>query len=264
MHHFGVFHRPDQRLDSQYISALEGYIRNDLIFRPERVTVTRVGAYLVASFMCNLDMFNITSLIDFDDNEAILIVGLPTFERFDPITQRSAQIEPAKSLRQQIKKTSFQASVSKLGGVFSVVYVSENYIFSCSTFCGYGALYHTKHASEFAISNRMSLIRACSPKGYLTENYLASSWLYTTTMLLSHETPYQEINKIPADHFGTYNGTTFDLSRCEESFDICLEEVSPKTKTEEIEKLIDRYSYYLGLPVNWTSHITGGKDSRAP
>lgn len=257
MHHFAVAVSLDR--NKELALSVAQFIETKLIFRPEVAICTRVAGALVASFQVNRAAYGVDSWTFFDDESAVLVFGLPTFEEYTNEIVELGRRRPAEAIRKIIEKDGFESLYGRLGGVYSVIFIKNSEIRTTATFCGYGTFFYHKSSDLLVVGNKIPLILSMVPTANISPNYGAAASICSTTMVLGNQSPYIGVDKVKAGHDFRGDIQSTDLIRRSPRFT----DPPRDDESKPIDRLIRRYEYLLDLPLRWQAHITGGKDSRA-
>lgn len=143
----------------------------------------------------NRETYGLKSWSDIDENSAVLVFGLPTFEAQPADVQSTSRAYPAAAIRRTIDTSGFSSLYTGLGGVFLVVFVDRGVVKTTSTFCGYGSVLFHQSPGLLIVGNKLPLILSMMPAARRSANLQAAASICSTTMILGDQTAYAEIRK---------------------------------------------------------------------
>ncbi|MCC6933219.1 MAG: hypothetical protein IT292_08195 [Deltaproteobacteria bacterium] len=250
--------------------ALSTIIRDRVISRltikPELLITHEISSWaFLFSASGNCSLFKYQSPVLLNDNDATIISGLPTFEQ----SNYSADGDIVSYMQQAFLKQSPQTMFTSIGGDWQGAYCDQEQITALYSFSGYFSLYYLNNDNYFVLSNRPAIAsQFYSAQKAASFNHQALSWIYSTTMILGHETPYQEVYKLSPGNYLLYErdkGLT--INSYQKNFYTPITFTSEQEKEEylrnAVKGLMKKVSWCFGRNLPLQAHLTGGKDSRA-
>jgi len=263
MHHFAVALRGRAFTSPEIQHALEEFVSTRLCFKPERAVATNRDGVAIVSFEVNRAAFGVQARTYFSASSSTLIFGVITFENFSSRVQSIARSNPARAMHEVLTTYSAEECYQNLGGSYSVVHVKLGSVVAFSSFDGYGSLYAYRSKDLLVIGSKASLVYAFVPRQDRSLNLLAASWLYSCSMVLGEDTVYGGVRRLPAGRLVSGTVERLQETILRPSFFLPPTCADQGALNQAVDRLARRVHYYLHLPVQWNSHITGGKDSRA-
>jgi len=264
LHHYCVIWSKTEQGTDELPSRLERLIHNRLTFEPDEVVLHRLGARtVVLSASANQEALGVDTPCHLSEDQACIVAGLPTFERF-PDHAPSSSMRPAAWLSELLDRSNPQSLYLDLGGTYSAVKATSTTVTGFAAFSGYDSLFYLDNELYAAVGNRPDLVAAMQFQGaYSQTNPEALSWLLSTTMILGYETPWKEVRRLPTGHLvridkGVVSVRPFTTNSHTPPDDGDLSEFYGMA----IDGLVDRYRWYLSTGARIQAHLTGGKDSR--
>ena len=234
--------------------------------RPDAVCFQEVAGWAnVFSFSGNSALFGYDVPYCLDDQGAVIVSGLPTFEQYPSATDRDL----TRCMRHAFFNKTPDEMFSTIGGDWQAAFCAERKVTALYSFSGYYSLCYQDSADFFAVSNRAVLAAPFGAIGTTVRyNKDVLSWVYSTTMILGQQTPYAGVHKLrPGNYLEYQREGGLSISSYRENFYTPLEFAATTEREEYFQEtvagLIKRVAWYFdrGLPLQ--AHLTGGKDSRA-
>lgn len=248
--------------------SLELILRNQLasscLIHPDEVNVQKFDeSTLIISLTANLSTFGYKSAISVRSNSTTLVEGLPTLEKFN-IPPTSDSVDAVSDL---FEKSPLQELYQNLGGVWSVANVNKNSIKVLSSFCGYMSCYYYADEDIVAVGNCARLVSLFNNRPNKT-NWKSLSWIASTTMMMGHETAFNDVYKIPPGDYLTIDKASLKPKIRSFTTNYFTPLYLPTSNARDefmqdtVEKMCNRVNWYLKRGIKINSHLTGGKDSR--
>ncbi len=247
-------------------SIIASRIMPHLTIKPELVCFHQVAnwAYLFSASGNNA-LYTYDQPYVIAETEGCVVSGLPTLEN----VYADDHVDLAQGIHDCIKNHDPQWLFSTIGGDWQAAYCNEEKITALHSFSGYQSFCYTNNDLFFAVGNRATLVAQFQTLGVSpTFNKGALSWIYSTTMILGQETPFDGVTKVRPGNYLEYSKTSGpSIKTYRENFYTPLSFSNKNDEAEYLEDAISdlakRIKWYVSRGMNLQTDLTGGKDSRA-
>ena len=260
-----------RRADYQVPGRVRAAVAQHLYYKPDRVLFHRHsrGAWTL-SVSANTRCWGIEAPFALGDDSFVAVAGVPTLEALP-----DAEGSVPEKLAACIGREGSQYVFANVGGTFSLGMLGPESVSAFADFSGYSSCFYLDTEDYFAVGNLPGLVGALRP-GFPSRHEIDTytlCWIAATTMVMGERTPFAGVRRLRTGH-------RIDVALGRQPFAVGTADIAPFSPMHFdrpdglnsfesidygrfVESMEKRLAWCRAQGIEFRSHLTGGRDTRA-